>query len=864
MIGLALEFIKFTPVYLFFFAGLGIPWALVLLPRDDWRDRATVFALGLAMGPIIGTTWLFVLGDWFSFELGLILAGLIVLMGIGIFAAWKRLPANESRSRDDSDITPRFFALTLLSIIGLGFLVHVAAVIFWPFIYYDTLWTYGYNPRVFLIFNEIPDWIHYYPKLLHLTYSFGAFVNGAIDDHASRAAIPWFILGGVMMAYLLGSRVWGKRSIGLLTAALWFLTPATFFWSFSGDVEHALTFYFTGATVFFVLAWRSPSYRYAIIAGLLFGGALWSKPTAAAWAIGVILIVICSAISRLLSEMISFPVDEQIVLSRKRLTVVAITGMTSIPIGSMWYLRNILLGHSPVRFPPGYWHDLAQRSGEQLQWFILIAALGAGYGIYRLRLQNAQRSSRKIVLICLGLALLLAGALPSMFNSELPVTFQTLSNWIIGMHSPRGPLTTIETIAVLMGGSLLVSQLYPFWRKASAQARSATMLTGLIVVPYTVVWFLFYSYQTRLMFAIVPVFAAMAAALINAWLVPLIDHHPVRLRAAILIIGVTGIIGPMTLVGFTLRYAWQGVDTDQEKYEALNPSLMVIVDATQKYIDEINDYPTIYTFNEHRLQFFLPELNTIHQWETPTAFSEFETEPDILIGGSKAQLVWERVAGVYPNQISAYMDIGYIYDDAPLLFQEDSLWPLLLEPFAEHEGFSHHLIAYEYNAASRNIDMDDVQPSFSFANMQWSSGLALRGLDFRDGETNRWIQPDANGKIHLSSGQRVYVQLYWQRLTDAPVPTDYDISIRMYDVEDGQSIDIHDDAILSEEFPVSLLLFPDLFPDRHIWMLPETTGAFNLSIELRNPVDGAIISLHDAEAPKERLVLEGIILLEEF
>ena len=51
-----------TPALAWVFLGLGLPWALVALPRRDWRDWPTVACLTLAFGGALLTAWMFVLG----------------------------------------------------------------------------------------------------------------------------------------------------------------------------------------------------------------------------------------------------------------------------------------------------------------------------------------------------------------------------------------------------------------------------------------------------------------------------------------------------------------------------------------------------------------------------------------------------------------------------------------------------------------------------------------------------------------------------------------------------------------------------------------------------------------------------------
>lgn len=854
MIDLIVRFIVFTPVYAFFFLGVGVPWALVFLPRKDWRDWPTVIALGLAMGPLLSTTWMFILGTWFTFDLGLVVGGMVVLILIALAVVWRRVQTTPIPDGEKARVFLPPIPRILLGIAALGGGIHIGTVIFWPFIYYDTLWTYGYDPRVYLIFNHIPEWIEYYPKLLHLTYSFGTFVNGAIDDHAARASIPWIIAGGVMMAYLLGARVWGKRSIGLMTAAFWFLTPAMYFWTFSGDLEHTVTFYFTGATVFFLLAWQKTSYRYAFIAGLLFAGALWTKPTSAAWGIGVALLVAWTGARLFFFSANSGFTRENMVAFRTKFTLAAVTGLTCLPIGLMWYIRNWLLDHQPIRFPPTYFNDIAERSGLQFHWLILAMGLAVGYAVYHLQ-KDAQRN-RKIGVLVLGFLLLLAGTLPSVAESPEPYSFLYVVNWIIGQNSGN-PLTLVEVILVVSGLGLMFSGLYPFWRRVPESVRATTVQSTLIIAPYVVIWFLLYSYHARLMFAVVPTVAAFSAALIDAWVIPLMSTTRIRRRALVGFASLLMLIGPVALLSFTGRYVLQGVDTNEEKLTVLNPSLMKVLGAVQERVGEEPEELVMYTLFEHRFQFFFPHLSTIYHWEVPTRFDQLEDTPDIMIGGSIAELNWRDWIHDYPNQISEYMAMGDNYTATPLLFQEDQEWPLLLKPFVDTKDFAVHLIGYEYNTEAHALTIDDVQPSFAFDDVEWEGGLALLGLDFRDAETNAWIQPNADGTIQLESGQRVYVQLYWQRTTETPLPADYVVTVQAEAVED-QNLVV--ELASSVDLPVAHFLYPDLIPDRRLWEVPEgVAGAFNLSITVTDVDREANVLVHQQADTVDYFVLENLI-----
>lgn len=820
-------------LYTGFFLGIGIPWALALLPKSDWRDRATVLALGLALGPLIGTLWLFVLGTWFSFDLRLVIGGSALLGIVGLTVIQVRGRSHNVPSEAPApQAIPRLSGVSRL-VIGLvlaGFVVHLLTTMFWTFLYYDTLWTYGYEPKVYLLNNRIPDWIEYYPKLVHLTYAFGTLIKGEISDYAARAAIPWFMFASIMMAYLVGWRLWHKRSIGILTAGLWFLTPAVFQWSFSGDLEHTVTVYFTGATVFFLLAWRSYNWCYAIIAGLMFGGALWTKPTAISWALGVMLLVGATAVYLLapvdwhrVFGINAPPPDQPVRIFARKFQIAAVTGLVSIPIGGLWYFRNLALGHDPVIMPPGYWNELAQRSGMQFHWLLIIMTLAGGYGIHyalqRMR-QGIPNQQRPILQIGLGLSLFYLGTIPSIINPN-----DTVINWVIGHYQPRGRLNLLEVMLIVMGLALLVHQLYPLWRTSSENTRATTVQTVLIIAPFTIVWFFLYSYQSRLMFTLIPSLAGFVAALMDHWLIPLMSQTQRRRRVLYAGLTVLALVGPMALIVFNARYIMQGVDTDEEKYAVLNPSLVALANDIRAQNADGDDDLTIYTFNEHRLHFFFPQLSGIHHWDVPTHLDELDDSTDILIGGSKAEYVWEKVAGEYPNQISAYMRLGQMYTDTPVRVAQDQIWQPPLTPFSDHEDFSHHLVAYRYHPSL--YTPADIEPMFAPQDSGWK-GIELVGMDLRDTQSNNALPPDSDGTVHLTSGASVFMQFYWQR-TKGDIETSTPVTVDLLD-ENRERVLQQESSGIAGVLPFYLLRTGELIPDRWTLPLELPSGLYTLRI----------------------------------
>src|SRR5438045_4192076 len=82
-----------TPALIWMFVGVGLPWALVALPRHDWRDRVMVACLALAFGPALLTVWMFVLGSVQSanlLRLEWVLIGTAIIALVGWMVVWRK------------------------------------------------------------------------------------------------------------------------------------------------------------------------------------------------------------------------------------------------------------------------------------------------------------------------------------------------------------------------------------------------------------------------------------------------------------------------------------------------------------------------------------------------------------------------------------------------------------------------------------------------------------------------------------------------------------------------------------------------------------------------------------------------------
>lgn len=718
-------FLAVTPWMAWFFAA-GIPWALVILPRHDWRDRTTVLGLGLGLGPVLGTVWLFFLGTFGQFTFPVALLGTVLSAVAGAILAWQRRPHDSIQPLGDRGVYIPQLTAALIGMMALGIFANIWDTAFWPFLRYDTLWTFGYNAKIFALENRIPSSIDYYPQLVPLTYTFGVLAHGEYSDYAARAAVPWFILTSTFAAYLAGWRIFERRIVGLVTAALWLLLPSSLVWSSAGDLEHTVALYFTLATTFFVLAWRSAeaqprdAIRYALIAGLMAGAALWTKPTAGAFVLGVGLTAVLATIYALVSGTFA--------LLRRRLAMFLVMGMAAAPLGGLWYLRNILLGHAWTNLPARYWQDFAQRSGQQLGWIWLIALLAAVSLVAHL--WQSQRQQRPaLVAIVGGILLLSRGVLPTFwdykrgflpFDSFVPVSpvqmiallsggilvivtvyrlrrarwvlelilivtailmmtvaiyptsrslprgswdWQTTWDWMIGIHLPMRPLSWREVVLFVGGGLILIGCGWRRWHEQSREVRDGVVLTWLVGLPFFVVWFVSFSYHYRLVLTILPIFFATIALLVSAGFLKLMARNRLRRWTVAACAVLLALPSPVAGAWHTWNHAFYPdeevpLENDFQKYAYANPGLMQLVAALQEYTAFWGLAELrILAPGENRLAFFFPEWQ-INDHDIPAEVPDLASYDVVVLFNHGFS--W-GVFGKDFTQVTAWANVAWLY-----------------------------------------------------------------------------------------------------------------------------------------------------------------------------------------------------------
>jgi 4-amino-4-deoxy-L-arabinose transferase-like glycosyltransferase len=628
--------------------GLGLPWAFAIVPSKHWHSRAMIVAVSLAVGPAWMTAWMLVLGvigaqlNQRLFTPEWILSGSVIIALIGVWLAWRKRKHYVPKTSQPSPLA--LDEKLIISMIVLAVIIRWIHTAFWTFTAYDVLWVYGFQSRLYFLEGFIPNTIDYYPQFVQLQYTYVQVMIGAINDHAARMVIPMMHIGSILATYLLGERLFNRR-VGLFTAALWSLHPYVGQWSFIGDLEIPLTFSFTMASTFFLTAWMevddSQARRhYAILAGLMLGIAMYTKPTAGAFIWGVMLVVVVELVR----------LRFRIKLWRPRFMVAFWTGMASIPLGAVWYIRNIALGHDAITFPPDLWLTLARRSGDYLNWIVLAVIIGfIGYGVLQ------KIPARRFMIGLVGVGMLLIGVLPSN-----PILFPAR------FDPPNSYITLTEALWIIIGLSVIGFSLLSTIRHNLIDRPSRTVgIIGwafVLALPYFATWFYSYSYHYRLGFAIVPLLILPTALLLSKWLtVERIQQWKSGLRISyamtLVLLSLPGIVSvAVDVTGSSIWLLDKRLDSDIRKYQAFNPALTEIFYGITEYMAEAETAPIIVAPGEQRLPFFFPQMQIINQ--PITTLEEFEAlDATHFIYGTQAGWAYAR-AGIDPTQNQLVTSLG--------------------------------------------------------------------------------------------------------------------------------------------------------------------------------------------------------------
>ncbi len=811
-----------TPAFLWIYAGLGIPWALVLLPRADWRRWVEVLAVAFATGPALLTAYMFALTTLdVRFEWDVVSWGTVILALIGAGLAWRRwrdlVPSTEPEKPLAVD------EILLIALIVVALVVRWIVIAYWNFTAYDALWVYGYQGRLFTLIGRIPETVGYYPQFMPLQYTYVQLAFG-INDHIARAGLIFLHTGSIFAAHVLGARLFNRRT-GIILAALWALYPHLGEWSRAGDLEIPLAFLFTLAAAYFLTAWTKLNRRYALIAGWLLGIGMWIKPTMGAFILGVVLMVVIDLLRVRLKVERWLP----------RLEIAILAGAATLPLGVVWYVRNVLLGHSPIDFPPGYWQTLAAQSGVEFGW-LLVALIAVLVYVYA----RGMRPPRLPILF--GTALVLAAVLPTLvpyWATALSTSIETLSETLAPLVEVPRRMNLLEWAALIAGGALVawaLSRVQP-----DEKTRTAARILGwsaALALPYVVVWFFFYSYHYRLSFAVAPLLILPTAAILAELIQPERMRSALRVvyLALIVVLALPGIISAVYDPNGGWDYLWTDVYPDDDaRYRSGNAALMNVVDGLQVWLDEYpNEELIVSAPGIERLPFFFP-LETIRVDDVPTQLNEIDDARYFVYGLPETRGAYEGIP-ITRNQV-----VG-------ALGRKD----IIRRAWGHDDGIFRYDV-YELNLANR---WTDPQPHASAPQDAVFDGMV------------RYLGHDIGG-AEFWRGRRLIAHLFWEVLEQPQA--DLSVFIHLRDSDDNLITTWDGPIALGERGYYSSLVWEpgEFISDERVFQLPDdvtaTGSGYKIVIGLYDPLTNQRLplTLGGVPAGDELVMTDGIELIAE-
>jgi len=792
------------PALILVYFGVGIPVALLVLPRKDWGDRPLVIMCAIGFGASILTVILFVLGTMgqntnftagdplnpMQSQVNRLIGGtsqldsrLIVMVCMLAVAWWfqiyrlaKKFPAPAKSPKIGLASDEKF----------LIFLIIIATILRWvmtswtAFGWYDELWVYGYQSRIYTQLGFIPTDIGYYPQFLQLQYAFAQIVTGGINDHAARAVLPFLQVGSILAAYVLGNRLVNRRT-GIILATIWALYPHFGFWTRIGDLEIPQVFAFTASSAFFLMAWIQPNkslrHRYALLAGAWLGILMWIKPTGGALIWGVVVVVIIEAIRTRRWQAFA-----------PRFMVALLMGIACLPLGALWYVRNIVYGHSAITFPQSYWLDEAVRSAGEFGWILL--AIGVLI-VYLFSAPARFRPNR--IFLTVGMIFVALGVLPTIITPSR--------------------MMGLDWVFFLIGITILVSTLADFGFAHLSQTgwRNLALVgwAGALALPYFITYFYSYSYHYRLSFPIVPLLILPTAIILGVWITPeriKAWRFPVRFGyvLAIFAVSLQGILIPLYDEGYGWDFWW----TMPAKDNLSDASLMELVTYFED-VAETGETPSILAPGLQRLPFFFPTWD-INITAIPRTFADIG-DADYFIDGIEPQFLY-TVTGGFHNPF--YASLRRENFTAP---------PIRFEDWREHFDI------YALTPQNRFIPpppSDMTSDIFPDADIQFGDVARLVSYGV------------VNDPIFVGIGTNpVEFKLVWQAV--APTNADYAIFYHLYRENDPQTVTFTADGVVNKPFGWELNYYSTQFwdmgeyiIDRRAFFVPQLPNGTNYRVRV--------------------------------
>ncbi|PJF40441.1 MAG: hypothetical protein CUN55_12720 [Phototrophicales bacterium] len=526
-------------------------------------------------------------------------------------------------------------------------------------------------------------------------------------------------------------------------------------------------------------------------------------------------------------------------------------GLVAAPIGGVWYVRNVLLGHAWTNLPPAYWQDFAQRSGMQLDTIWIFVTLTGLIAFIQLK---KQKQWRHLVLVSLGILAINVAILPTLLSiPKTGWTWQTSWDMINGFREANRRLYAYEGFLLLFGVGALGLGTWPLWRQIPSKLRVGFLLTWALGLPFFLVYFWSFSYHYRLMLTVLPIMLAAIAALL-AYLLNLYATNTLRRIALVVIAVFLGLPAPIAASFHTWHNTLdaRGVRTETDKYRYANPALMDVVAALERYAkQQERDHLRVLAPGENRLAFFFPTWH-IDDETIPTDLEDLNGY-DVFVY-SVVDFLW-RAYDFYPNQVQAWTKIVWEYPlpltgkkwamDGPLGLPLPRFLRPIMTPI--DDGTFH----YELFAIDIHAPYTYIQPTYSEDERIYSTQMQLLGYDV---------------PTMLFEGESYVLKFYW-RGGAVPPQGDYSIFVHLTPPDDPTHILAQaDGGFMVGAYPTRFLTPNMIFQDRRILHIPNNidiqkavlrVGVYDPATGIRFP-----ILLEDGQSA-DSLTLQPILTLED-
>ena len=244
-------------------------------------------------------------------------------------------------------ISPLSIKSLLLTVCLTTVLIISINSISYPFYRYDTITRFAPNARALFTLARIPESLTGYPLGMQMLYTFGFMAAGGVNDHFAGIFVALTALGMIGCVYLSTRLIFNERAAWCATL-LAISSPVFVDWATSGYVDVPEGFYH-GLTFIFALLWlQRGETRYAVLAGVIAGFALWIKHSSLVLlpALAVVpLLRIAETLAKRATPLQK--IRREMLLGIASISVLAIIGVT-------WYARSYLMGAHVFPAPSTY------------------------------------------------------------------------------------------------------------------------------------------------------------------------------------------------------------------------------------------------------------------------------------------------------------------------------------------------------------------------------------------------------------------------------------------------------------------------------------------------------------------------------